>query len=98
MDSPAPRVLEAFRNEFHNIKHPAGSYPTLGGHGKTILDDKNNLMTLRKHFEEDQLTKFLRSYLAWLFVVSLIQASGLTNELHSLTNDGLTRFARQIAL
>ena len=71
MSTPKLRVLDAFRNEFHNVEHPRGAFPTLGGHGRFILDDKNDLMTLRQQPEEDLLTKFLRNYLAWLFVVRL---------------------------
>ena len=69
--SPTPRILEAFRNVFHNKsddkKEP---YPTLGGQDAGILDDANDLMALRIPPGEDRLTTFLRDYLPFLFVVS----------------------------
>ena len=97
MDSPKPRVLSAFRNEFHNVGLFRRSFPTLGGHGSFVLNDKHDLMALCQQPEEDLLTKFLRNYLPSLFVVCLIPMRNLSRRTEHLTNDKLTRFEGQIA-
>lgn len=66
--SPSPRILEAFRNVFHNRSDAEEPYPTLGGQNARILDDANDLMALRSPPEEDRLTSFLRNHLPFLFV------------------------------
>ena len=68
---PASRILEAYRNVFHNVASSGGGYPTLGGRSSEILDNVDDLMSLHKPLEEDRLTKWLRYYLPILFVVSL---------------------------
>ncbi|MCJ1236228.1 hypothetical protein MMC14_004206 [Varicellaria rhodocarpa] len=65
---PASRILEAYRNVFHNVASSGGGYPTLGGRSSEILDNVDDLMSLHKPLEEDRLTKWLRYYLPILFV------------------------------
>ena len=63
-------MVEAFRNEFHNVGGPEGSFSTLGGSSSRILNNSDDLMALHKEVEEDRLTSFLRYYFSVLFVVS----------------------------
>lgn len=71
LSSPSNRVLEALRNVFYNVDTPGGTFPTLGGHGGSYLDDKADLMVLSVPMEEDRLTRMLRHYFPVLFLVSL---------------------------
>ena len=70
LDPPSERVLTAFRNVFHNAIAKGGSFPTLGGKIAAILDDKEDLMALKRQAEEDGLITFLRFYFSVFFVVS----------------------------
>lgn len=68
---PSPRTLEAFRNVFNNVKPSKDPYPTLGGYGAGVLDDSHDLVSLCQSLDEDRLTRFIRHYLAFIFVVRL---------------------------
>ena len=80
---PSPRTLEAYRHVFNNVSPGKSSFPTLGGHGSAILDDRNDLMALKLPQEDDRLTRLLRHCCPVFFAVSLLSPS--TSELISLT-------------
>ncbi|KAL8703745.1 MAG: hypothetical protein Q9201_003070 [Fulgogasparrea decipioides] len=65
---PGKRTLEAFRNKFMNADSSGENFPTLGGRSASILDDENELVTLRAWPHDDKLTSFLRRYFALFFV------------------------------
>jgi len=67
-EAPSVQVLRAYRNVFHNVDHPNGGFPTLGGRSAHILDDADDLMSLVAPPEDDRLTKFLRRYFRVLFL------------------------------
>ena len=70
LKKPQARTLEAFRNVFNNVDKSDYGYPTLGGLSAHILDDADDLVTLRGRDEEDRLTSFLRYSFPLFFVVS----------------------------
>ena len=70
LKKPQTRTLEASRNVFNNVDESGYGYPTLGGRSAGILNDANDLVSLRTGDEEDRLTSFLRRSFPFLFVVS----------------------------
>ena len=83
LGTPSSRVLQAFRNEFHNLANPEGSFSTLGGCSSKILDNSDDLMVLHNQVDEDRLTSFLRRYFSILFIVG--QPSSLQGVVIALT-------------
>ena len=68
---PAKRTLEAFRFGFFNGKPGSDkSFPTLGGSGAALYDNREDLLALRMPESDDRLTNFARDHLGCLFPVS----------------------------
>lgn len=89
LKKPQARTLEAFRNVFHNVDKSGYGYPMLGGLSAHILDDADDLVTLRGREEEDRLTSFLRYSFPLFFVVStyslILSLDSLVNRHEELT-------------
>lgn len=67
LQRPSKQAYTALYNTFWNKYDKSTSFPTLEGNSANILEDKNDLMALRKLEQEDRLTKILRSHFSILF-------------------------------
>jgi hypothetical protein len=76
---PTSRTLEAFQNVFHNMNDAGETFPSLGGNGASLYDNRNDLVALAASIEEDRLTSFLRHYCAILFTVCDLSKFYLSN-------------------
>jgi hypothetical protein len=71
MPQPSQRTFDAFKVHFFNGEDSDPMrYPILGGHSANLLDDLNDLLTLKIPEHEDRLTRFVQNYLGCLFRVS----------------------------
>lgn len=70
MRRPSNQAYEALHHTFwnKNKEHtPGGTFPMLEGNSANILEDKDDLVALRRPPEEDHLTKILRRYFSIFF-------------------------------
>ena len=70
---PSSRTLTALRSVFNNESNAKGGYPALSGHSATILDDAEDLMSMKRNDDEDRLTSFLRHCFPVLFLTRRTQ-------------------------
>jgi hypothetical protein len=67
LQRPSNQAYTALHNTFWNKYNKGTSFPTLEGNSAHILENKNDLMALRKPEEEDRLTKLLRAHFSVFF-------------------------------
>lgn len=65
---PSKQAFEAFHNEFWNVEHPKGAFPSLLGPSSKVYNDREDLISLVRPPEEDRLTVFFRKYCSLLFM------------------------------
>jgi hypothetical protein len=72
MDKPRNRALDVLRHFFLGETSPSSKIgrrrPVLGGRAGRRLDDKQDLMTLRRPTDQDMLSRVLQDH--WIFRVS----------------------------
>ncbi len=71
---PSNRTLAAYKSVFNNESNAKGGYPALSGHSATVLDDAEDLMSMKKNEDEDPLTSLLRHCFPLLFLVKGISS------------------------
>ncbi|KAF2117279.1 hypothetical protein BDV96DRAFT_23373 [Lophiotrema nucula] len=68
LQPPSDRVWDALRHKFHNISPgDLKGWPTLGGASIAILEDQDDLVSLKPPAEQDRLTSFVRDRFGFIF-------------------------------